>query len=87
MVATHNIVWVRTPVTWGMIPVWAETIWSIEVIAPVLVSEGFLIDLLEFLPLVLRGLFWDFPNMQAIQGESFLIFLIFLGFYLYWIVW
>ena len=51
-----------------MIPDWEETFWSIEVMAPGLVSEGFLIDPLECFPLVLYGLLWDFPNMQATQG-------------------
>ena len=58
MVATQNLVRVRSPVTWVMITGWAETIWSIEVMDPVLVSEGFLIDPLECLPLVIHGLLW-----------------------------
>ena len=44
-----------------------------------LVSEGFPIDLLQCLPLVLHGLLWDFPNIQATKGGSFLIFMSFLG--------
>ena len=47
--------------------------------ASVMFSEGFLIGPLECLPLVLHGLLWDFPNIQATQVGSFLIFLIFLG--------
>ena len=78
-VATQNIAWVRAPVNCGMSSGWAETIWSIEVIALGLVSEGFLIDQLEFLPLVFHGLLWDFPNMQATLWRSFLILLSFLG--------
>ena len=46
---------------------------------PGLVSEGFLIDPPEHLPLVLNGLLWEFPNKHATQGGSFLIFLSFLG--------
>ena len=78
-VATQNIAWVRAPVNCGMSSGWAETIWSIEVIALGLVSEGFLIDQLEFLPLVFHGLLWEFPNMQATLWRSFLILLSFLG--------
>ena len=62
-----------------MRPGWADTIWSIEVMTLGLVSEGFLIDPLEHLPLVLHGLLWYFPNMQATQGGSFLILMSFLG--------
>ena len=36
--------------TWGVIPGWAETIWSIEVMALGLVSKGFLIDPPDCLP-------------------------------------
>ena len=62
-----------------MSPGWAETIWSIDVMAPGLVSEGFLINPLDFLTLVLNGILWDFTNIQATQGWNFLIFMIFLG--------
>ena len=67
------------PVNSGMIPGWEDIIWSIEAMAPGMISEGFLIDPLECLPLVLHGLLWDFPNIQATQVGSFLILLIFLG--------
>ena len=53
-----------------MILGWKYTIWSIEVMAPGLVSEGLLIDLPECLTLVLHGLLWYFPNNQAAQGEG-----------------
>ena len=69
--SSQNIAWVRSPMTWGTIPGWAETIWSIEFMAPSLVSKGFLIDMLDFLPLVLHGILWDFPNMQASKGGEF----------------
>ena len=46
---------------------------------PGLVSEGFLIDTLECLPLVLHGLLWYFPNNQATKGGGVMILLIFLG--------
>ena len=72
----HNIAWVRAPVTWGMIPGWVDTIWSIEAMALDLVSEGFLIDPPECLLLILHGILWDFPNMQGTQVEIFLILLI-----------
>ena len=62
-----------------MIPGWTETIWSIEVMASGLVSEAFLVNLLECLPLVLHRLLWEFPNLQATQGGSFLISLSFHG--------
>ena len=71
--------WVQGPVTWGVIPGWAETIWSIEDMALIMVYEGFLIETLECLPLVLRGLLWDFPNKQVTKEGSFLILLSFLG--------
>ena len=64
-----------------MILGWADTIWSIEVMAPGLVSKGLLIDPLECFPLVLHGLLWGFPNMQATQRVGDLILLIFLGTY------
>ena len=79
MTAAQNLVWVRYPVTWGMRPCWEETIWSIETMDLGLVTEGLLIDPPESFHLVLYGLFWDFPNKQATHGESFLIFLSFLG--------
>ena len=69
--AAQNIAWVRAPVNWGMRPGWEDTIWSIEVMAPGLVSEEFLIDPLDCFPLVLRGQLWDFPNIQATQGGKF----------------
>ena len=62
-----------------MRPGWEYTIWSIAVIDPGLVSEGFLIDLPERLTLVLHGLLWDLPNSQETQGGSFLTFLSLLG--------
>ena len=55
-VAAQNLAWVRAPVTLGMSPVWADTIWSMEVMSPGLVFEGFLIDPLEYLTLILHGL-------------------------------
>ena len=77
--ADQNLAWVRAPVTWGMIPGWSDTDWSTEVMAPGLLSKGFLIDPIECLPLVLYDLLWDFVNMQATQGVSFMIFLSFFG--------
>ena len=77
--AVQNLTWFIALVTWVMGPGWADTIWSIEVMAQVLVSEGFMIDLHECLPLVLNGLLWDFPNIQVKQRGSFLILLSFLG--------
>ena len=63
-----------------MRPGWADTIWSIEVMTLGLVSEGFLIDPLEHLPLVLHGLLWYFPNKQVTGGGSGgLILLSFIG--------
>ena len=62
-----------------MIPGCTDTIWSIGVIDPGLVSEGFPIDSPENFTLVLHVLLWYFSNIQAKKGESFLIFLIFLG--------
>ena len=62
-----------------MSPGWADTIWSIEVMALGLVSESSLIDTLECLPLVLHCLLWDFTNIKATSGVSFLILLRFLG--------
>ena len=46
---------------------------------PGLVLEGFLMDPLERLPLVLHGLLWDYPNMQATKGGNFFTLPIFLG--------
>ena len=42
--AEQSLAWVRATVTWVMSPGWEETIWSIEVIAPGMVSEDFLIN-------------------------------------------
>ena len=67
----HNLVWVISSVTWGVIPGWSETIRLIEVISPGLVSKGFLIEPLYCLPLVLQELLWYFTNKQATQGGSF----------------
>ena len=58
---------------------WADTTWSIKVIAPGLVSKGFMIYPPECLPLVLHGLFWELPNRKATQGGSFLSLLRFLS--------
>ena len=71
--ASQNLTSVRSPVTLEMIPGWKETICSIEVIAPGLVSEGFLIEPPENLPLVFHGILWGFPSRQGTQGGSFLI--------------
>ena len=65
--------------TWGVRPGLAETIWSIDVMATGVVSEGLLVDPPKCLPLVLHGLLWEFTNKQATQGWSFLILLSFLG--------
>ena len=54
-----------------MIPGWADTIWSIEVMAPGLVSKGFLIDPPESLPLVLHIHLWDFTNRQDTKWGIF----------------
>ena len=78
-VASQNIPWVRSPVTWGMSPGWEDTISSIQIMAPGLVSEGLLIDPPECLNLVLHGLLWEVTNKQGTQGGSFLILLIFFG--------
>ena len=43
-----------------------------------LVSTGFLMDPPDRLPLVLHGLLWDFPNIQATQGGGFWRFMRFL---------
>ena len=77
--AAQNITWVRSPVNWGMIPGWTDTIWSIKVMAPGMVSERLLINPPEHLNLVLHGLFWYFPNRKATQRGSFLTLLIFLS--------
>ena len=79
IVAAKNISWVIAPVTWGMIPGLTDIIWSIKVMAPGLVSEGFLMDPPECFTLVFNGLLWYLPNRQATQGGSFLTLLIFLG--------
>ena len=62
-----------------MIPGWEYTTLAIEFMSPGLVAEGFLIDPPECFPLFLHGLLWEFPNMQATQGDIFLTLLIFLG--------
>ena len=67
---------------WGMIPGWEETIWSIEIMDPGLVSEIFLIDPHNNLSLVLHGLLWDLPNSQSAQGGIFLTFLRLLGIFI-----
>ena len=77
--ADQNLAWVGAPVTWEMSPGWEDILLSIEVMAPSLVSEVSLIDPPECLPLVLRGLLWEFRNSQETQGGSFLELLIFLG--------
>ena len=64
-VAAQNLSWVRAPVIWGMIPGWAEKIWSIEFMSPGMVSEGFLIDPPDCLSLVLHVLLWEFTNKHA----------------------
>ena len=56
--ADQNIVWVKFLVTWVMSSGWEEKIWSIEFMAPGMVSKGLLIDPPESLPLVLHGLLW-----------------------------
>ena len=63
--ADQNLGWVKAQVTWGVIPGWVETIWSIEFIALGLVSESFLINPSDNFLLVLHGLLWDFTNIQA----------------------
>ena len=47
--------------------------------APGMISNDFLINPPERLPLVLHGLLLGFPNIQATQEGSFLNFLSFLG--------
>ena len=79
MVAAHNHVWVRPPVTCGMIHGWEDTIWSIEFMAPGLVYEGFLIDLLGRFTMLIHGILCAFKNIQATQGGGVLIMLILLG--------
>ena len=44
-----------------------------------MLSEGFLIDPPESLPLLLHGLLWVFTNIYETQGGSFLTLLNFLG--------
>ena len=75
----QNLACVIALVTWGMRSSWAETIWSINVLAPGLVSEVFLINPPERLPLILHGLLWDFSNSQATLGGSFPTLWILLG--------
>ena len=58
------------PVTWETIPYLVDTICFIEVVAPGLVLEGFMMDLAKSLTLVLHGFLWDFPNMQTTQGVT-----------------
>ena len=77
--SAHNLAWFISPVTWGMMPVWTETIWSIEVMDLGLVSEGLLVDPPECLPLVLYGFLWDFPNKKATHMASFMILMSFIG--------
>ena len=62
-----------------MRPGWEEIIWSIEVMSPGLVSEIFLIDLLDCFSLVIHGLLWDFPSIQATHEGSLLVLMRFLG--------
>ena len=50
-----------------------------EFMDPGLVSEVFLMDPPERLPLVFHGLLWDFPNREATHRGNFLTSLIFLG--------
>ena len=50
-----------------------------EFMDPGLVSEVFLMDPPERLPLVFHGLLWDFPNIQTTQGGKFFTLLSFLG--------
>ena len=76
--AVQNLVWVIYPATWQIIPGWEDTTWSIEVMALGLVSEGLLINPLQCLPLILHGLSWGFPNIQATQGRRFLVLISFL---------
>ena len=47
--------------------------------APGMVSEGFLVDSPECLPLILHGLLWYFPNNQATQWGVFMTLVIFMG--------
>ena len=77
--AVHNLVWVRAPLTWGVIPGWADTICSIDFMSPGLVSKSFLIHLPDCFYLVLHGLLWGFTNRQATQGGGVLTLLVFLG--------
>ena len=65
---SRNLTCVKSPVAWLMIPGLAYIIWSIKFMAPGLVSDGFLVDPPECLSLVLHGILWYFPKMQATQG-------------------
>ena len=78
-VAAYNLVWVRYPMTWLIIPGWADTTWSIDIMALGLVSKVFLVDPIECFPLALHGLLWDFPNIKGKQGVSFLILMRLIG--------
>ena len=69
----QNLMWVRTPVTLGMRTGLAETVWSIAVMDPGLVSEGFLIYPTNSLFFPLYILLWEFPSNQATQGGISLI--------------
>ena len=77
--------WFRSLVTWGVSPVWEETIWSIEFMAPVLVSDGFLVDPHECLPGLSFSLWYSmgyFGNLQICRLHKVggvMILLIFLG--------
>ena len=74
----QKLAWVRDPVTRGMNPGWEYIICSMQAMSLDLFPEGLLIEPLECLPLFLHVIFGDFPNKQATQGGSFLIFLSFL---------
>ena len=78
-VADQSLLWVRSPMTQVISPSCADNIWSIKLMAPVLVSEGFLMDPPQHLPLVLHVLLWVFPYSQATQGGLGQTFLSFLG--------
>ena len=65
--------------TWGMSPGCAVTFWSIDFMAPGMVSEGFLNDPPGNFLLVFYSLLWEFPKGQATQGGSLLTLLSFLG--------
>ena len=63
----QNLAWVRATVTRGIRPGWSDTIRSIEVMAPGMVSEGFLVDPPEILPLILHGLLSYLPDIEVTQ--------------------